>query len=639
MLAGACACTTGSTCSLGMIASLLAFVLFPLSQFLHSLADNTCENDHLQERKSIAVGESSEMSDANEAHSNKNNENAGKKGVSHEPVYLQYTMSGDGFHLMSSDVPQALEGKDKEKKSNTIEQQNERDLRLKSLQLFENSDENLQDDLQLDWSFGTQSREELVDSLSWQIPSMTSFHLLEQEVKERQWEDLTKTWSDFYTQKPSNNGCQIEFTVMSYNILSQNLLEANPTLYAHCPIEVLSWNIRLHNLLQEFRMWDPDILCLQEAQEDHYQEEIEPTLVQMGYKCIYKRRTGNKKDGCALCYKTSKFDLISSELVEFLQPSVEVLDRDNVGIVALFQGVVPSDLKPEGRPSKASPICVANTHLLFSPRRGDIKLAQVALLMAEIDLMIRPWREKGASCPVIVCGDFNCIPRMPLYQFIVTGQLYYHGLPAWMISGQEDLSHKFYQRKLYTPLWPQNLGITDRCQYVTSTENKSDNRIYSHCFMRGLRYSPPACIRPEALEFIPGVTDARPVPPENWFHDKSADVDSKVFFPRIGGTLYHNLNLKSVHSHFDLETGKPEVTSLHTGLGATVDYIFYSAEPVNDPKHGGRRQLQDGPLKLLGRLTLFSEEDLWAMNGLPNKMYSSDHLCLLAKFCWDTIYF
>jgi mRNA deadenylase 3'-5' endonuclease subunit Ccr4 len=36
-------------------------------------------------------------------------------------------------------------------------------------------------------------------------------------------------------------------------------------------------------------------------------------------------------------------------------------------------------------PSPDDKIVVANTHLLFNPRRGDIKLAQFMVLMAEID--------------------------------------------------------------------------------------------------------------------------------------------------------------------------------------------------------------------------------------------------------------
>lgn len=46
----------------------------------------------------------------------------------------------------------------------------------------------------------------------------------------------------------------------------------------------------------------------------------------------------------------------------------------------------------------------------------------------------------------------------------------------------------------------------------------------------------------------------------------------------------------------------------------------------------GRRLYQDGALKLLGRLSLLSEDVLLMANGLPNPFCSSDHLCLLASF-------
>ena len=59
--------------------------------------------------------------------------------------------------------------------------------------------------------------------------------------------------------------------------------------------------------------------------------------------------------------------------VEYFQPEVETLDRDNVAILAKF--------RPRKRAS-FSKFCVATTHLLFNPRRHDVKLAQVALLLA-----------------------------------------------------------------------------------------------------------------------------------------------------------------------------------------------------------------------------------------------------------------
>lgn len=148
----------------------------------------------------------------------------------------------------------------------------------------------------------------------------------------------------------------------------------------------------------------------------------------LGFACFYKRRTGRKTDGCAICYKQSKFQLISANPIEYFRPGLDILNRDNVGLVLLLQ-----PLHLESTTEKAiSPVCVANTHVLYNPRRGDIKLAQMALLLAEIDKSAK--MDDGNYCPIILCGDLNCVPDSPLYKFIRNGQLYYHGMPAWKVS-------------------------------------------------------------------------------------------------------------------------------------------------------------------------------------------------------------
>lgn len=155
---------------------------------------------------------------------------------------------------------------------------------------------------------------------------------------------------------------------------------------------------------------------------------------------MYKRRTGTKTDGCATCYRSSCFSEISVTLLEFFRPETELLDRHNVGIVLLLRPVVTqgSEVKVKG-----PPLCVANTHLLFNPRRGDVKLTQLAIMLAEIDSVVKSCKAKGEHCNLILCGDFNSVPHMPLYQLIATGELYFQGLPAWMVRikhGKDQLS-------------------------------------------------------------------------------------------------------------------------------------------------------------------------------------------------------
>ncbi|KAJ0063101.1 hypothetical protein NL108_012565, partial [Boleophthalmus pectinirostris] len=463
---------------------------------------------------------------------------------------------------------------------------------------------------------------------------------------------------------------EMDFSVMSYNILSQDLLEANQDLYTHCPLEVLEWSYRSRLLLEEIHKWAPDILCLQEVQENHFYQQFYPVLTQMGYTCVYKRRTGTKTDGCATCYRSSCFTELSIIEVEYFRTEIELLDRHNVAIIVLLRPMIiqGSEVKAQG-----PPLCVANTHLLFNPRRGDIKLAQLAILLAEIDKVVKSCKRNGENCNIVLCGDFNSVPHTPLYQLITEGDLYFQGLPAWMISGQEDLSYKSHVYRLYAPLWPDTLGISDCCQYTSSITALFlvcytnvlfiGTHQYSHEFLLQLRFCSAACQRPADLEMIPGVTDVTPglhsVLISMRFVGSAFTHYNLVF--RFRHFLSHGLNLQSVYKHVLPGSGTAEVTTLHSQVGATVDYIFYSPKlPLNTEEQGrswiitsvkmklltltylylylsGEASFMSSGLKAIGCLSLLSEDVLWSMNGLPSHMFPSDHLSLLAKFQVDII--
>ncbi|CAI9544467.1 unnamed protein product [Staurois parvus] len=120
----------------------------------------------------------------------------------------------------------------------------------------------------------------------------------------RKWEDFSHLYCE-----PSRGRGKFDFSVLCYNILSQDLLEDNSSLYSHCRRPHLFWNYRLPNILRELEEMNADILCLQEVQKDHYQEQIKPSLEALGYLCEFKARTGSKPDGCAICFKSDKIQL------------------------------------------------------------------------------------------------------------------------------------------------------------------------------------------------------------------------------------------------------------------------------------------------------------------------------------------
>lgn len=189
---------------------------------------------------------------------------------------------------------------------------------------------------------------------------------------------------------------------------------------------------------------------------------------------MYKRRTGTKTDGCATCYRVSRFAEVSVSALEFYRPETKLLDRHNVAIVLLLRPAAP---RGPSTGTLGPLLCVVNTHLLFNPRRGDVKLAQLAILLAEMHQMVQSQKARGLSCNLIVCGDFNSVPHMPLYQLITTGQLNYQGLPAWKVPLQApasaltqclDIKHVCIDL-CSTDIWPRGpVGQSRRSQALCS---------------------------------------------------------------------------------------------------------------------------------------------------------------------------
>ncbi|CAN8009742.1 unnamed protein product [Ixodes pacificus] len=382
----------------------------------------------------------------------------------------------------------------------------------------------------------------------------------------------------------------LEFTLMSYNLLAQTLLEDNLYLYQHCPEQLLDWPLRRDNLLAELRQADADIMCLQELQEDHYEQVFEPEFKRLGYGCLYKRRTGNKRDGCGVFFRQSLFELDRHELVEFARTGVTVLDRDNVAIVAL--------LKPRAADGRFSPdfrLCVSTTHLLFNPRRGDVKLAQLCLLLAEIDRLAA---RGGAGAdgaphyfPVVLCGDMNSRPHSPLYRFVTRGRLNYAGLLSGDVSGQSEGAN----RGKLIPL--------DECLFQLNISE-------------GSRYH-----------------DA--TPPRKTTNSDAVTEDAASKAVEGSGCVSHGFDFVSAYQHAK-QGGVPEVTTHHQRASCTVDYIFYTVKRRSSGKDSGvaeeRPRVVEGPLRLLSTYGLMSSKELAAVRGLPNEVQSSDHLPLVARF-------
>ncbi|XP_042397142.1 carbon catabolite repressor protein 4 homolog 3-like isoform X1 [Zingiber officinale] len=192
------------------------------------------------------------------------------------------------------------------------------------------------------------------------------------------------------------------FMLISYNILGDNNASKHGELYHNIPLDIMNWNSRKRFIFHEIDSLNGDLLCLQEV--DNY-EDISAYLKRKGYIGHYKRRTGWAKDGCALFWKAERFKLLEADNIEFRSFGL----RDNVAQLLVFE-------LSKGNPRR---LVVGNIHVLFNPKRGDIKLGQIYRFLLKATQLSEKW----GGIPVVLAGDFNSTPKSAIYDFLLTSKL------------------------------------------------------------------------------------------------------------------------------------------------------------------------------------------------------------------------
>ncbi|XP_022132521.1 carbon catabolite repressor protein 4 homolog 6 isoform X2 [Momordica charantia] len=235
-------------------------------------------------------------------------------------------------------------------------------------------------------------------------------------------------WDYAKTSHPST--CE-RFTILSYNILADYLaMDHKQKLYHHIPHYMLDWEWRKKNLLFELGLWSTDIMCFQEVDRFH---ELEEALKIRGFNGIWKMRTGIPVDGCAIFWRVSRFKLLHEECIEFNKLGL----RDNVAQICVLErsqdNADNSDAPPIST-SNFNKVVICNIHVLYNPKRGEIKLGQVRILLEKAHAISKIWN----NAPIVLCGDFNCTPKSALYNFISEQKLELSGLDRDKVSGQSS---------------------------------------------------------------------------------------------------------------------------------------------------------------------------------------------------------
>ncbi|KAF2884054.1 hypothetical protein ILUMI_22119 [Ignelater luminosus] len=423
-------------------------------------------------------------------------------------------------------------------------------------------------------------------------PDSTNITAVAERDRQQAW--TWRTWQHItYGKKfatKTSNKMSCNFTLMSYNVLAQELLTEHSYLYRGHHPKALLWEQRWTNLLAEIKQHNADILCLQEVQASHL-ENYYNELRKLGYDGLFKQRTGIRTDGCAIYYKSSLLNLVEYTTVEFNQSNIPVLNRDNVGIIVKFS--------PKQNPQNE--FVVATTHLLYNPRREDVRLAQTQVLLSEVDRI--SFKKDGLNhshLPIIITGDFNLTPNSAVYELITRGVLEYEHLTNRSLS--KILANDTFVNATGKLLIPSSLRITDQCQHADLVEKRKENENLS---------------REDELKVIQLQHS------ERILNGKCTKKASRSHFST--GTLSHHLALKSAYEH---RHGDAVEATTFQDQWITVDYIFYSG--VRD-KHD---LIREGKLKLISRYTIPTRHQLEGIR-IPNFAFGSDHFSLVVKFQLD----
>lgn len=344
-------------------------------------------------------------------------------------------------------------------------------------------------------------------------------------------------------------------------------------------------------------MIKPDIICFQEVQLSHL-DEIKRSLRALGFETIYKKRTRDKPDGCAISYRTKFFNLIELNNVEFFQPKEDVLKFDNIGLMVKFMY----------KENKGSLFVVCTTHLLFNRKRTDARLAQIQVLLAELDKFSYN-KEVSHHLPILLTGDFNSSPQSPVTKLVTLGKL--------------------TEKQFMKPL--KNISITGMCQHLNVHLERNETAKRKRCLldhseknnseMSPINVSDIVSVAKKetenlrdkmcgALSLVSSVTE---------INTDSSKEHNRLFQYSV---IKHNFVFKSVYNHLKTD-GRTEATVFQNEW-TVVDYIYYCSNSVT------------GTLVLQEKYYLPTVQECYKMRALPSFKYGSDHVSLAAKF---TFYF
>jgi len=201
------------------------------------------------------------------------------------------------------------------------------------------------------------------------------------------------------------------FKAATLNILSPVLLSKHPEIYSPLDLKAGSeWESRRRRCVEELRSYEAEVVCLQELEAGDavpFAKGLDLELATFA-ACGGESRT----DGCAIYFDKQRFAVAQAEALILDAGASKV----NAAAVAVLDLVGERDS-----------LVVATAHLLFNPKRGDLRLRQAQSLTEVVAALARDHADRRSRrVGTMVLGDLNSTPESSVYEFLANGRVSRH---------------------------------------------------------------------------------------------------------------------------------------------------------------------------------------------------------------------
>ena len=383
------------------------------------------------------------------------------------------------------------------------------------------------------------------------------------ETREEEEQDplFGREWS------PGENDCENgPVRVVSYNILCESATKKYAReLYPKQTRKDLQAETRIEKIFEdELKRLKPDVINLQEVEAKRFKQISKMMRKYEGY---FVKRGKGKTDGVATFFRKSKFATATWSK----KPTRVALDNDDDDDDDDAFGLV---LVLENRKNR-SVVVTGNAHVLFAPKNGLVKLAQVKTILEAMESAKREALSNSSSRVMKIFSlDGNFLPNSALYSFIEEG--YFDKMSCNRRNMGGYLSED-----------------TKREKECYDEEDEEEEALVGGSFNESNLQS--------------------------WNDVDDGNTHENVF----NGSLITKLNTASGRmrsAYKEVLKEEPSWTSCHRKFVGTTDYIFFdesAAKVMRVLKTPNARQWNN---------------NLHEKKTLPNRKYPSDHLSIVADF-------